>query len=119
MAVVTPLLLTLVFGIIEFSWMMSVQQTITNAAREGGRTAVLRGTTDQEIRDRVNAYMNPSGLTSHKTSVVRATVMDPTETVTVSLYYGDISLVGGFFPGLTDRTLTATCAMRQEGAGAP
>jgi Flp pilus assembly protein TadG len=115
MAVVTPLLLTLVFGIIEFSWAMNVQQSLTNAAREGCRTAAIKGTTDQEVQDRVDEYLGATGLTTYWTDITRSTVGNPTESVTVSIYYGDISLVGGFFPGLEYKTLTATCSMRKEG----
>lgn len=116
MAVVAPLLLTLVFGIIEFSWMMSVQQSVTNAAREGCRTAALKGTTESDIVDRVDAYMSPAGLSNHDVDINRSTVNDPTETVTVRLNYGDISLLGGYFPGVDSKILTATCAMRKEGS---
>lgn len=116
MAVVAPLLLTLVFGIIEFSWMMSVQQTLTNAAREGCRTAVIKGTGEQDIRNRVSAYMSPAGLANYEVNITRATSDDPTETVTVSLNYGEIALVGGYFPGVSSKVLTATCSMRKEGS---
>ncbi len=116
MAVVTPVLLTLVLGVIEFSWAMSVQQSLTNAAREGCRTAVIKGSTDQDILDRVNGFMSPTGLTCYWVEMTRATVPDPTESVTVSIYYADISLVAGYFPGLEEKILTATCSMRKEGS---
>ncbi len=115
MAVVTPFLLTLVFGIIEFSWAMSVQQTLTNAAREGCRTAVIKGTTEQDVLDRVDNYMGLSGLEGYWVNLDRSEPNDPTETVTVSIYYGNISLVGGYFPILESKTLTGACAMRKEG----
>lgn len=120
MAVVTPLLLTLVFGIIEFSWAMSVSQSITNAAREGCRTAVIQGTTDTDITDRVDDYLGPGGvgLEGYWVDVTRATTIDPTETVTVSIQYSEVSLVGGYFEwleSLHSKTLAATCSMRKEG----
>jgi len=116
MAIVTPLLLTMLFGIIEFSWAMSVQQTLTNASREGCRTATIKGMTEQDIRDRVDSYMEPAGLSGFTVDIVRSTALNPTESVTVSIPYADISLVGGFFPGLESKTLTATCSMRKEGS---
>ena len=115
MAVVTPFLLTLVFGIIEFSWAMSVQQTLTNAAREGCRTAVIKGTSEQDVLDRVDNYMSLSGLEGYWVNVDRSEPNDPTETVSISIYYGNISLVGGYFPILDSKTLTGACAMRKEG----
>jgi len=120
MAVVTPLLLTLVFGIIEFSWAMSVSQSITNAAREGCRTAVIQGTTTADITGRVDAYLGSGGvgLEGYWVDITRATTTDPTETVTVSINYSDVSLVGGYFEWLESlhgKTLSATCSMRKEG----
>lgn len=115
MAVVTPLLLTLVFGIIEFSWAMSVQQSLTNAAREGCRTAIIKGMNDGDITSRIDAYLGASGLTGYTVNITHGTTADPTETVTVTIPYSDISLVGGFFPGLEAKTLIGSCSMRQEG----
>ena len=41
MAIVLPLLLVLVFGIIEFGRLMMVQQILVNTAREAARRAVV------------------------------------------------------------------------------
>jgi Flp pilus assembly protein TadG len=119
MAVVTPILLTLVFGIIEFSWYMSSQETLTNAAREGCRTAVIQGTTDQQIRDRITSYLTAAGLSGTTIELQRSTAQDPTETVRLSLPYSQISLLGScgsFFPSLSSKMLRAACSMRKEGA---
>lgn len=40
-ALITPLLLLLVFGIIEFGLLWKSQQVLTDAAREGARSAVV------------------------------------------------------------------------------
>ena len=40
-AIVAPLFILLVFGMIEFGRMVMVQQVLTNASREGARLAVL------------------------------------------------------------------------------
>ena len=56
MAVVRPVLLTMLFGIIEFGWVFSVRQALTTAAREGARTAALPGTTEDDVEGRVEAY---------------------------------------------------------------
>lgn len=42
MALVLPLLLLLVFGIIDFGRMLNAQITVTEAAREGARAAVIQ-----------------------------------------------------------------------------
>ena len=115
LAVVLPLLLTLVFGIIEFGWVFMVRETLTNSSREGARVAVLQGSTEQDIRDRVVASMNPTGLTTYTVQISRSSPGNPNETVKVLIPYADVSLLGGYF-GPTDFNLGATTVMRKEGA---
>jgi len=115
MAVVTPLLLTLLFGIIEYGWTLSVRQSMVSAAREGARVASLPGSSDTDIRSRVQEYLAPMGLTAQVT-LQRAVLPDnPTEKVTVTIPYSQVSLLGGYF-GSTNFNLASTCSMRKEGA---
>jgi Flp pilus assembly protein TadG len=48
-ALVVPIFLLLVFGIIEFGRALMVQQVLVNASREGARQAVLDGATSAEV----------------------------------------------------------------------
>ncbi len=48
-ALVVPLFLSLVFGIVEFGRAMMVGQLVTNAAREGARMAVINGATNSQV----------------------------------------------------------------------
>ncbi|RME40035.1 MAG: pilus assembly protein, partial [Planctomycetota bacterium] len=98
-AVVLPLLLTILFGIIEYGWVFMVRQTLQSAAREGCRIAVMPtvGPPYTEVIERVNQVMAPTGLTSYTISMTHATNSDPTETVEVRIPYEDVSLLGGFF----------------------
>lgn len=41
MAIVLPLLLVLILGMVEFGWILNGQITLTSAAREGARVAVI------------------------------------------------------------------------------
>jgi Flp pilus assembly protein TadG len=60
--------LIIIFGIFEAGRMISIQQTITNAAREGARLSVtpLWGGTDDlrvaDVEPRVRTFLNASGL---------------------------------------------------------
>ncbi|MFH1746231.1 MAG: TadE family protein [Planctomycetota bacterium] len=114
MAVVAPLLLTMLFGIIEYGWVFSVKQALTTAAREGARTAALPGTTEGEVETRVAEFLNPMGMTTYNLDLTRATPGDPTETVHITIPYADVTLIGSFF-GSTDYDLGAMCSMRKEG----
>ena len=115
LAVVLPLLLTIVFGIIEFGWVFMIRETLTSASREGCRVAVLQGSTTTDIIDQVNTSMSPVGLSGWSTQIIRSTAANPNEAVTVRIPYANVSLLGGFF-GSTDFNLGATTTMRKEGA---
>lgn len=120
MAVVLPLLLALVFGIIEFGWVFMIRQTVVNAAREGCRTAVLQSATNDQVGDRVREVMAVLGYAegtdwSFTTTDISADIQN----VTVTISLDAISLTGGFIlTGGSD--LEGTCTMRKEGiVGAP
>lgn len=115
MAVVTPLMLTMLFGIIEFGWVFSVRHTMINAAREGARLGSLQGVEMYEVEDRVRDLLQPMGLDS-KVSVNVAAPTDevPYVEVDLSVNYNQISLVGDYF-GFGNSTLTAEASMRREG----
>lgn len=117
-AVVLPLLLTILFGIIEYGWVFMVRQTLQTAAREGCRIAVLQTTTTPytNVLDRISQVMEPTGLTTYTVSMTHATVANPIETVVVEVPYDDVSLMGGFF-GTHAYDLGGTCSMRKEGGG--
>ena len=115
LAVVLPLLLTIVFGIIEFGWVFMVRETLVNSSREGCRVAVLQGSTEQDIRDQVSASMGPTGLSNYTIEINRASAGSHNETVKVLIPYAEVSLLGGYF-GPTDFNLAATTVMRKEGA---
>ena len=115
-AVVTPLLLTMVFGIIEYGYVFMVRQTLTNAARDACRVAVLQ-TTDApytEVYARADEMMAVTGLSGYTTTLVHWTDTDPTESVTISIPFADVSLMGNFF-GVRTGNLQGTCSMRKEG----
>jgi len=117
-AVVLPLLLTILFGIIEYGWVFMVRQTLQTAAREGCRIAILQTTTSPYtlVLDRIAEVMQPTGLTTYSVTMTHATSGDPIETVVVEIPYDDVSLMGGFF-GTHNYDLGGTCSMRKEGGG--
>jgi len=62
MAFTLPLLLLVCVGILEFGRAFQTWQVLTNAAREGARVAVLPGTTNTDVTNRVQAYMSSGKL---------------------------------------------------------
>ena len=115
-AVVLPLLLTILFGIIEYGWVFMVRQTLQTAAREGARVAVLQTSVEpySTVMERINQVMQPTGLETYTINLTHATAGTPVETVVISIPYNDVSLRGGFF-GTHDYNLAGTCSMRKEG----
>lgn len=107
----------MLFGIIEYGWVFTIRQSMTNAAREGCRTATLQGSTDAQINSTITTYLGATGLKSadYTIALTHATASDPTERVKVTVPYGKISLLGGFF-GSTNWSIGSTCTMRKEGA---
>jgi len=93
MVIILPLLCMILFAIAEFSVLFGRWQTLSNAAREGARTAIVfRGgcnaaTVEAEVRQRVKDYASPLGM---------------------SLADGDISVIGACGASTTSATVTAT-----------
>jgi Flp pilus assembly protein TadG len=56
-ALVLPLLLVLIGGIIDFGFLFQRYEVVTNAAREGARLRSLAGYTDAAARTRVREYI--------------------------------------------------------------
>ena len=63
-AMIMPMIMLLSVGIFEFGRAYQTWEVLTNAAREGARIAVLDGTSDADIRSRVNQYLGVGGLAS-------------------------------------------------------
>ena len=125
-AIVLPVLILILFGIIEFSVAFYDKAMITNASREGARAGiVLRAPplTDVEITDIIDNYLSGS-LISFSGASVRDITITPQDTstlttgdpltVTVSYPY-NFYLLPGFIAGLADGlTLNATTIMNME-----
>ena len=116
-AVVAPVFLLLVFGMIEYGRMVMVQQVLTNASREGARVAVLDGSTSQQVQDTVNQYLNSGSISGAVITVdpanpANAGFGDPV-TVSVDIGFSQVSwLPSPMYLG--GQTLSATTVMRRE-----
>lgn len=61
-ALVMPLLLLMVAGLIDVGFMFSQYTVVTNAAREGARVAAVPGWVEDDVTARVNEYVAAAGL---------------------------------------------------------
>ena len=117
-AIVLPLLLTVLFGIIQYGWVFMIRQTLQMAAREGARVAVLPTSVEPytNVRTRIDEVMSTTGLTTYTVTMTHATPGNPVETVVISVPYADASLMAGWF-GSSNFDLSGACSMRKEGMG--
>jgi Flp pilus assembly protein TadG len=140
MAIVTPILLAMLFGIVEYGWVFMLQSNVTSATREACRVGILSyaSTTDADtaIKNRLATAIAGTGLTEanggYTVTIARATGANNVQTVTVttSVPWSKASLVGGgVLPdpramlkivgggSYTARTsnLVASCSMMKEG----
>lgn len=133
LAMVLPILLAIIGGVIDFGFMFQRWEVVTNAAREGARVRVLPGYSNADAAARANTYLTAAGLTPNVApSVVQTSIApgagaaaQPAFTVTVSYNHTFVILgpILRLLPGartLSTVTLTGTSTMRSEvGAAAP
>jgi len=116
-AVIAPVFLLFVFGIIEYGRMVMVQQILTNSAREGARVGILDNSTQAEVDTAVNQYLAGAGIQGAAITVTpnppsSATSGNPVS-VQVSVGFNQVSwLPSPMYLG--GKTLSYTATMRRE-----
>jgi Flp pilus assembly protein TadG len=130
-ALVLPMLLVLVFGIVEFGNAWRHYQLITNTAREGARVAVLPSSNATVVNSVIDDRLNGSGLDANQATVTLKILDfgDPNyansaDTVTIAYPYNFVFLgpvidlmctgfgcSGGAYSSVT---LSSTSIMRNE-----
>lgn len=129
MALVLPVFLLIVMGIVEFGRAMMVGQLLTNGARHGARRAIIEGSTNSavetEITDFLTATLNVP--VSALTVVIEVEAgpgnPDPADDlgvaqpkdlvkVTVTVPFNQVAYIAGDF--LSGTTLRGQCVMRHE-----
>lgn len=118
-AVVAPVFVLLILGIIEVGRALMVQQIITNASREGARRAIVEGVTADDVKTIVNDYLAATTVSSGVTVDISPSTIgskigfgDPIS-VTVRVPYDAVSWLPGRWI-LAGKQLTATSIMRAE-----
>lgn len=123
-AIVLPLLLVLLVGIVMFANAWRTSQTVTNATREGARFGVVQTPfTSGDVEQRVRDFLNDSGLDGSKATITADCGSGSCNTgavVTVVTDYpvgmGPFDRVIGLLGGGADDqiTLSSTTKMRKE-----
>jgi Flp pilus assembly protein TadG len=112
-ALLVPLLIIIVLGIVEFGRIWMTMQVLSSAAREGARVAAVTAPTVGLVEDAVENVLTAAGY-----SEPSITVLGPSSegevTVTVQIVYTVIT--GSIVPGLSGTmTLSRSAVMHWEG----
>jgi Flp pilus assembly protein TadG len=131
-ALLLPLFLLILFGIIEFSFILYDQQLISNASRSGARTGILATTPRPVISDIETAVYQslqdsngnwllitfaskqPPDVSVPTGACTASNVPSTGLTVTVSYPYNFLMLGKASFGGIANPVLTASTTMRCE-----
>jgi len=122
MAIVLPIFILAMIGIIEFGRAVMVQQILVNAAREGARRAIVQGATNDEVMELVDNYLLAAslGAPSREIGILDASdgalnLEDANShdliKVVVSVPADEIIPIGAWFGG---QTMGSVCQMRKE-----
>ncbi len=119
MAIVLPLLILLLLGIIEFGNIMFVRHNLVNAATQGARLGLLDGIDEDEVISQVKEVLADAGFANLGVDIsADFEVIDPnppdepgrtTVKVVADSTYAEASIFGGFLPD--SLVLHASCTM--------
>jgi Flp pilus assembly protein TadG len=95
-ALILPILISVIFGLIEYGWMFLKAQQIALAARDGARAGSLSGNTGANVTSAVDSRMTQAGITSGQYTLTVSPAPETlargqTFTVTISANYGQTS----------------------------
>lgn len=112
-AIVASLFLTLLFGIMEAGWAFAQSVEVRNAAREGGRLAVVDYGTYSEIADETcnRAHLSAAGSNVSVQRVANDEGDWDSVHITVTKTYSSLT---GFIPGFDSLNLSSEVEMRLE-----
>jgi Flp pilus assembly protein TadG len=96
-ALVLPIVLLLIAGMIEFAYFFHLQHNLTSAAREGARAGIPFGATNADVNTAIDKVMNSVGLNKGNFDV--------------SVTPGDVE----FAPAGTDVTVTISAKWSKVG----
>ncbi len=92
MVIVTPLLVLIIAGVIEFGWVFSIRQDLTTVTRDCARYAMLLTVTQDEIEDRLAHQLSRRGFSNLAAAPVYRSEDAGVVTVEVSVPYREIGL---------------------------
>lgn len=115
--IIMPVLLILLFGVMEYGWMLTKSGEVVNAAREGARAGARADAVNADINDVVDARMADAGMggAGYTATITNAAAVGDPVTVEISVPYDGVVELIGFFLVPVPATLEASVSMAREG----
>ena len=116
-ALVFPILLLLVLGMVEFGYFFYLKHNLQAAAREGARTGATLNADDADAEAKATAFLEAANLTPGNFGIASNTVGD-TITVEVQATWGQVGILHlyPFIPIHDSKVIRGKAVMRKEGA---
>lgn len=111
-ALVMPVFIVLLFGIMEFGRLWEVSNVMTSAAREGARVAAVTAPDVEAVTRTVQNILDAGQITDAEIQISGPN-SDNEISVALTLDYEPMS--GVIIPGLTTLSITRSTTMRWEG----
>ena len=116
-ALVLPILLLLLLGLMEYGWIMLRAQQITHAARHGARVGARADSTEDNVYDAIQWWMEEkAGFAAGDYTPLYEPAAGPGQILTVTVTGHGLSLVGLFVP--SPDSYEAQVSMAKEGPNA-
>ncbi|HEU5116665.1 MAG TPA: TadE/TadG family type IV pilus assembly protein [Isosphaeraceae bacterium] len=116
MAMVLPVFVLIVLGVIEFARFGMAVQLLTTAAREGCRTASLPNTAQSDVTERITEVLSGSGIPAPTPTLTPSNWTTAAQgepiSLTLSVPYQDISWLSG--AGILSGNVTASATFGSE-----
>ena len=119
-ALVLPIVLLLVSGMVEFAYFFHIQHNLTSAAREGARAGVPFGATNADVDTAIDMVMSSVGLAKGNFDIsvtpgnVEFAPAGTDVTVTISAKWSKVGIsLFGLIKG--DSVVKGAVVMRKEG----
>jgi Flp pilus assembly protein TadG len=121
MALVSPIALALIFGIMQIGYAFMIQHMLQDAARNGCRAAVLPSSSNAAVNSAVNTVLAPMALTGATTTITLNGVSGDVSnarygdqvSVKVAIPFANVLLFNVSFGG-TSGTISGADALRFE-----
>ncbi|MCC6681602.1 MAG: pilus assembly protein [Phycisphaeraceae bacterium] len=110
------MMLIILFGIMEYGWMLTKAAQLNNAARDGARVGAREGATAGDISAAVTSRLAEANINGATVNITPGAIPGDTVTVEVTVaYVGGLELTGYLPDYVLPEQLRSQVTMRKEG----